>query len=81
MSDAAPGGKRDDQSPSPTPVGPLGVLASVFRAWFGVQSEARRQRDFGSGNPRPFIIAGVIFVIVMVIAVITAVNLAITASS
>lgn len=70
-----------DEAPADQPaVGTLAVLGSVFRAWFGVQSEAKRQRDFASGNPRAFIIAGIIFVVAMVIAVITAVNLAISAS-
>lgn len=62
-------------------VGPLGVLASVFRAWFGVQNDANRERDFTHGNPRSFIIAGIVFVIVMVVVVMMAVNAAISASS
>lgn len=59
----------------PASPGPLSVLASVFRAWFGVQSEAARARDFQSRSATPFIIAGVIFVVVMVLTVITVVNL------
>lgn len=56
------------------------MLGSVFRAWFGVQSEEKRQRDFASGNARPFIIAGVLFVVILVVGVIAAVHLAISAS-
>lgn len=52
------------------------VLGSVFRAWFGVQSEENRKRDFASNNPTPFIVAGIIFVLVMIAGVIIAVNLA-----
>lgn len=62
------------QDEHPAAPGPLSVLASVFRAWFGVQSEAARQRDFQSRSAKPFIIAGVIFVVVMVLAVVTVVN-------
>lgn len=63
--------------PSEPPVqpGPLAVLASVFRAWFGVQSESARERDFQSRSATPFIIAGIIFVVAMVLAVVTLVNL------
>lgn len=54
------------------------VLSSVFRAWFGVQTEENRKRDFGSNNPTPFIIAGVIFTVIMIIGVIIAVNVALS---
>ncbi len=86
MSDAPrqvppPDNPRETRPAVSPPLGPLSVLGSVFGAWFGVQSEARRQRDFGSGNARPFIIAGLIFVVVMVIAVVIAANLAITATN
>jgi uncharacterized membrane protein YesL len=54
------------------------VLASVFRAWFGVQTEKNRQRDFSTSNPTPFIVAGIIFAVVMVIGVIIAVNVALS---
>jgi hypothetical protein len=54
------------------------VLGSVFRAWFGVQSEENRRRDFASNNPVPFIVAGIIFVLVMIAGVIIAVNLALS---
>lgn len=71
--EAAPGAGKDSAD-----VGPLTVLASVFRAWFGVQTEANRQRDFSSNNPMPFIVAGVIFTLVMILGVIIAVNLALS---
>ncbi|HEX6592413.1 MAG TPA: DUF2970 domain-containing protein [Moraxellaceae bacterium] len=54
------------------------VLGSVFRAWFGVQKEENRKRDFSSNNPTPFIIAGIIFAIGMVGAVIIMVNIALS---
>ena len=57
------------------------VLGSVFRAWFGVQTEENRRRDFASNNPTPFIVAGIIFVLVMIAGVILAVNLAMAGAS
>lgn len=58
----------------------LSVLASVFRAWFGVQSEKNRQRDFNTNRPTAFLVAGLLFTVAMVIAVIVAVNLALSAA-
>lgn len=55
-------------------VGPLAVLASVFRAWFGVQSEANRERDFQQGSAGSFIVAGILFAFVMVLAVVLVVQ-------
>lgn len=46
------------------------VMLSVAAAFFGVQSEANRQRDFTRGKPGQFIIIGLLatllFVLVMV---------------
>ncbi|MGH8493501.1 MAG: DUF2970 domain-containing protein [Moraxellaceae bacterium] len=58
----------------------LTVLGSVFRSWFGVQKEANRQRDFSSNSPMPFIVAGIVFFIVMIVGVIIAVKLALAGS-
>ncbi len=81
MSDTPQDNKPATPEPaSARPVGPLGGISSVFRAWFGVQSEARRQRDFSSGDAKSFIIAGIIFAVIMVVGVIMAVNLAISAT-
>jgi hypothetical protein len=52
------------------------VVISVFRAWFGVQTEENRQRDFSSNDPTPFIVAGIIFTLVMIVGVIIAVKMA-----
>lgn len=54
------------------------VVVSVFRAWFGVQTEENRRRDFNANKPTAFIVAGIIFMAVMVIAVIIAVNIALS---
>lgn len=44
----------EDPPKSPESLSPLTVLASVFRSWFGVQTEKNRQRDFSSNDPTPF---------------------------
>jgi hypothetical protein len=66
---------------SPAPEKPenltaLNVLSSVFRAWFGVQNEETRKRDFGSKDPMPFIVAGIIFTGIIITGVVIAVKFA-----
>lgn len=70
-----PASPQDDK---PQEITALSVLGSVFRAWFGVQKEENRKRDFSSNNPTPFIVAGIIFAVVMVLGVIIAVNIALS---
>lgn len=70
--------KQADEKPQE--VTALTVLGSVFGAWFGVQKEKNRKRDFSSKDPMPFIVAGIIFAVVMVIGVIIAVNIALSSS-
>lgn len=74
--------KQDDSTNSndnkPTQVSTWNVIISVFRAWFGVQTEENRKRDFSSNDPTPFIIAGVIFALIMIVGVIIAVNIALS---
>jgi hypothetical protein len=38
------------------------VIGSVLAAIFGIQKEWRRERDFTYGDPKTFIIAGIIIV-------------------
>jgi uncharacterized membrane protein YesL len=61
-------------------LGPLTALASVFRAWFGVQSEKNRQRDFTSNDPTSFIVAGIVFAVLMIIGVLIAVHFALASA-
>lgn len=42
---------------------------------FGVQSQRNRAKDFEEGNAGWFILAGIIFTVVFVFTVLTAVNL------
>jgi hypothetical protein len=51
------------------------AIKSTAAAAFGVQTEDARERDFTRGNPAHFIIAGVIFTAVFVIALVVIVNL------
>lgn len=74
MNDQQP--EKDSQKPANVSV--LDVIVSVFRAWFGVQTEENRKRDFSSNDPTPFIVAGIIFTLIMIVGVIIAVKLALS---
>lgn len=63
---------------TPQLVTPWMLLGSVFRAWFGVQTEANRARDFSANKASSFILAGIIFVVFLVVAVIVVVNIALS---
>jgi len=54
---------------------PLSFLGSLFAGWFGVQSEANRQRDFEHGKFSHFIIGGIIFSILFVLFVVIVVQI------
>ena len=55
----------------------LSTVKSVAAAFFGVQSDKNRERDFSQGKLSHFIIAGVIGVIVFIAVLITIVTLVI----
>lgn len=66
----APGAPpTDGQTPAKRP-GPLSIVQSVLAAAFGVQSEAKRQQDFQAGKPGDYILIGIIFVVLFVLALI-----------
>lgn len=44
----------------------LSVIQSVLAAALGVQSSKNRDRDFSEGSPRHFIIAGLLFCLLLV---------------
>jgi len=54
---------------------PLSFLGSLFAGWFGVQSEANRQRDFEHGKFSHFIIGGIVFAILFVLFVVMIVQI------
>lgn len=70
--------QQDNNNDKPTQVSTLDVVISVFRAWFGVQTEENRKRDFNSNDPTPFIVAGILFTLIMIVGVIIAVKFALS---
>jgi hypothetical protein len=65
----------DDRSDQRAP-GLRDVLRSVGAAFFGVQSEANRQRDFTHGKLIHYVVAGAAATIVLVLAIWGLVQLA-----
>ena len=55
--------------------GVLDIFKSVGAAFFGVQSEANRQRDFNHGKLRHFVIAGLVATVLFVLAIFGIVQL------
>ncbi|MBA3987896.1 DUF2970 domain-containing protein [Aliidiomarina maris] len=51
------------------------ICFSVLAALFGVQSEKARARDFTQGNPIPYIVIGIIFIVLFVVLIALAVRL------
>ncbi|WP_409522461.1 DUF2970 domain-containing protein [Nitrincola sp. MINF-07-Sa-05] len=47
----------------------LDVIKSVLAAFFGVQSEANRKRDFEAASPWMFIVVGIVLAAVFVLIV------------
>lgn len=58
-----------------TRLNPLQVVLSILAAFFGVQSEANRERDFSRGRPWQFIVAGVVMTALFIIIVLTVVGM------
>ena len=55
--------------------GPLAVMQSVVAAFFGVQSERNRARDFANGRASTYIIAGLVATMTFISVVWTVVSL------
>jgi len=53
----------------------IAVLKSVMAAAFGVQSSANRKRDFEHGKPLHFIVGGLIFTLLFILALVLLVQL------
>lgn len=51
------------------------VFMSTVAAAFGVQSSANRERDFSRGKASQFIVMGIIFTVLFVLAVVMVVRL------
>ncbi len=52
----------------------LDTLKSVLAAFFGVQSNERRERDFTHGKPAHFIIIGLILTVAFILVVLAVVR-------
>jgi len=50
------------------------VVKSVLAAFMGVQSEANRKRDFEHGSLSNYVVAGIIFTLLFVVAIILLVS-------
>jgi hypothetical protein len=70
----SPGTDNKDQRKRKGP-GVLKVMQSIMAGAFGVQSDKRREEDFSSHSPWPYIIAGVLFTASFVVGLIVIVNL------
>ena len=53
----------------------LEVMGSVLAAGFGVQSKENKVRDFTRGKPLHFILAGLIFTVALLAALVAVVTL------
>ena len=51
------------------------VMQSILAAAFGVQSAKKRELDITHGKPSTFILAGIIFVLLLVLLLVGIVNL------
>lgn len=51
------------------------IISSVSAAFFGVQNDKNRQRDFTNGSVKSYIIVGIILAVLMVLTLISIVNI------
>lgn len=74
--------KQDNQTTPTKPRKParkgpgvLKVMQSILAGALGVQSDKRREEDFSSHSPWPYIIAGILFTVGFVVALVVVVKL------
>ena len=72
---------QDDAGSEPDRLTLLQLMGSALAAAFGVQSSRNRQRDFSKGTPLQFIIVGVLFTALFVLAVVLVVRLVLSGVS
>jgi len=75
MTDVANKNKKDNEDQKPGSPGVLKIMQSILAGALGVQSDRRRQEDFSSHSPTPYIIAGLLFTAAFVGGLILVVNL------
>lgn len=61
--------------PADKPITFFSFMLSIVAAWFGVQSKANRERDFQHGKFHHFVIGGIVFAVLFVLAVVGLVKL------
>lgn len=66
---------HSDNSSDHRSPGPLSIILSVSAAFFGVQSEKNRARDFQHGRPIHYILVGLIMTLLFILLVLIAVKL------
>ena len=73
--------RNDADEPEQRPLTFWEVLGSTLAAAIGVQKKVNKERDFTRGNPLHFIIAGIIFTTVFVLAVVLVVKLVLSSAT
>lgn len=63
------------QPPNKKKVSLLAVIASVMAAFFGVQSQKNKERDFNQGNHKVFIIVAAILTLLFIATLFAIVQL------
>lgn len=53
----------------------LRAMLSVLAAAFGVQNSDRREKDFSLGRPMLFIVAGLVFTVLLVLVILLTVSI------
>lgn len=75
VSDDNKNSEADYQQKPPGKPGVLKIMQSILAGAIGVQSDKRRQEDFSSHSPVPYIVAGLLFTATFVIGLIVIVKL------
>lgn len=57
------------------------VISSTLAAFFGVQSNKNRERDFTHGNIKVYIISGLIFTLLFIGTVVTVVTIVLSSTT
>ncbi|WP_261843908.1 DUF2970 domain-containing protein [Aliamphritea ceti] len=68
------------EQPNPQDISFWEVFKSVMAAFFGVQSNRNRERDFNQGKPHHFIIIGLLAALIFVLLVYALVKLVLLVS-
>lgn len=68
-----------DQSQDKRPT-PWQVIKSILAAALGVQNEEARKRDFTHGSPAVFIVGGIVFTVLFIVALVVIVNLVLSSA-